>query len=172
MDLGEWMQSYFAMLRRVVPQLGEEDISSVESALCEVLGLEDHRDLVGRDLPDEEVLRILRSFDFRKFHPELLAEIEMDEPELPKGVPLLSLVAEADFPINGRVWRIYRNDVDPFPSNPHAHWVAKAWKLDLRNGDAYLRRTFVGWSLRRKELNTLRALAEQRGIAMPPLALG
>lgn len=169
-DVGKRLCAYIEMLRRVVPQLPEQDFGNVESALCEVLGLEDHRELLDRDLADDEVLRLLCSFDFRKFHPQLLAEIEMDEPEIPEGVRLFCLLREADFRISGRLWRIYRNDADPFPSNPHAHWVKEAWKLDLANGDAYLGRKFVGWRMPKPDFARLRRAAESRGIALPHLA--
>jgi len=28
---------------------------------------------------------------------------------------------EKDFKVSGEVWRIHKNDTDPFPSRPHAH---------------------------------------------------
>jgi hypothetical protein len=169
-DFAKRLCAFIEMLRRIVPQLSEPDFGNVESALCEVLGLVDHRDLLKLDLSDEDVIRHLRSFDFRKFHPQLLAQIEMDEPEIPVGVPLHCLIREADFRISGRLWRIYRNDADPFPSNPHAHWVKEAWKLDLANGDAYLGREFVGWRMPKPDFARLRRAAESRGIALPHLA--
>jgi len=33
-------------------------------------------------------------------------------------------IDEADVAVDGEKWRIHKYDVDPFPSNPHAHYIA------------------------------------------------
>jgi hypothetical protein len=33
-------------------------------------------------------------------------------------------IDEADVAISGEKWRIHKSDADPFPSNPHAHYMA------------------------------------------------
>ena len=33
---------------------------------------------------------------------------------------------EEDFKVDGEVWRVHKNDADPFPSKPHAHCVGGA----------------------------------------------
>jgi hypothetical protein len=39
------------------------------------------------------------------------------------------------------IWRIHNNDVDPFPSDPHADRVDQPEKLDLYTGDVYSKKT-------------------------------
>ena len=34
-----------------------------------------------------------------------------------------SLRLEEDYRVGGEVWRVHKNDPDPFPSRPHAHCV-------------------------------------------------
>ena len=33
---------------------------------------------------------------------------------------------EEDFNVDGEIWRVHKNDPDPYPSNPHAHCIAGA----------------------------------------------
>ena len=35
-----------------------------------------------------------------------------------------TLRLEEDYRVAGEVWRVHRNDPDPFPSRPHAHCIA------------------------------------------------
>ncbi len=33
-------------------------------------------------------------------------------------------IEEADVAIDDEKWRIHKSDADPFPSNPHAHYIS------------------------------------------------
>ncbi len=49
---------------------------------------------------------------------EALAQIEFEESPLPLGV--MRCLDEVTIKRDGCIWRIHKNDADPFPSNPHA----------------------------------------------------
>jgi hypothetical protein len=36
--------------------------------------------------------------------------------------------------LKGEIWEIHQNDVDPWPSNPHAHNVETGYKVNLSTG--------------------------------------
>ena len=51
-------------------------------------------------------------------------------------------ILEEDFKVGGEVWRVHKNDPDPFPSRPHAHCVGGkdrfiGLKLHLGTGQMY-----------------------------------
>jgi hypothetical protein len=52
---------------------------------------------------------------------ELLGEIEFEASPIPDGT--MRRLDEVTIKRDGCIWRIDRNDADPFPSNPHAHNV-------------------------------------------------
>ena len=50
---------------------------------------------------------------------KVLATIEFDTSPIPNGV--MRRMDEVTVKRDGCVWRIHKNDADPYPSNPHAH---------------------------------------------------
>lgn len=94
----------------------------VRLALYEVLNIPpaNYWELLDRRFTSNQIIEHLKSFNFKKLKPELLAEIELAESILPDGIP--RSLNEETVKIKGEVWRIYKNDVDPFPSSPHAHY--------------------------------------------------
>lgn len=96
-----------------------------------------------------------------------LVEIEFAESPIPDGT--FRRVDEVTIKRDGCLWRIHRNDPDPFPSNPHAHNVESELKLDLSNGRLYFGRQFAGRSISSKDLEFIRSEAANRDIILPPL---
>jgi hypothetical protein len=39
-------------------------------------------------------------------------------------LPNANYVLEEDFKVGGEIWRVNKNDADPFPSTPHAHCIS------------------------------------------------
>ncbi len=99
---------------------------------------------------------------------EWIAEIDLGEHPI-EGSYLREL-REATVKCGGYIWRIHRNDADPFPSNPHAHNLENGLKLHLGTGQLYLGSKPAGGKFKRKHLFTLRALAAEKGLPLPPLA--
>jgi hypothetical protein len=99
---------------------------------------------------------------------ELLAEIEFEQSPIPDGT--LRRLDEVTIKRDGCVWRIHKNDTDPFPSNPHAHNLESGLKLDLSSGGLYLGTRDTGKRISKKDLNFIRTEATLKHITLPPLA--
>lgn len=97
-----------------------------------------------------------------------LTTIELDISPIPDGCR--RRFDEVTIKRDGLVWRINKNDVDPFPSNPHAHNVESGLKLDLSNGNLYFMRRFTEKTIAQKHLLAIRTQAEQKGVKLPSLA--
>jgi hypothetical protein len=128
---------------RAASRLSEASGISVEyadvlDALVDVLKLESQADLLDDEHSAEAIVEQLLSYDFKKLHPNLMGEVFLDHSILPEQVT--QRLVEVTVKAHGQVWRIYQNDADPFPSNPHAHNVQSGLKLNLTNGELFLRR--------------------------------
>src|SRR6266404_6153360 len=99
---------------------------------------------------------------------ELLTEIEFEKSPIPDGT--LRRLDEVTIKRDGCVWRIYKNDADPFPSDPHAHNLESGLKLDLSNGGLYFRRQFTEKKISKKDLDFIRTQAALRKVNLPQLA--
>ena len=102
------------------------------------------------------------------FMNKLLAEIEFEESPIPDGT--MRRLDEVTIKRDGCIWRIHKNDADPFPSNPHAHNVESGLKLDLSNGALYFGGEPSGKSISRKHLDFIRNQAASKGITLPSVA--
>ncbi|MCK5243319.1 hypothetical protein KAR34_12800 [bacterium] len=69
---------------------------------------------------------------------------------------------------DGQVWRIHKNDSDPFPSKPHAHNLESRLKMDLSTGNLYYKNEFQE-TIKTKYLFDLRDRAEKKGVLLPEL---
>ena len=143
----------------------------VQWALSNALGIESGSDdaleqLVARCPDATEIVRLVQGFNFAKFHPEKVDEVELEMDILPPDVS--HLLFEQQIKRNGKIWTIHRNDADPFPSNPHAHNYDKNLKLDLSNGTLYRHKKPQG-RVKHKDLLFLRSQVRS-DIELPPLA--
>jgi hypothetical protein len=71
----------------------------------------------------------------------ILLEIDLGYSPIPDGC--MRRLDEVSVKRDGHVWRIHRNDADPFPSHLHAHNVESGLKLDLTTGNLYLGTQFT-----------------------------
>ena len=138
----------------------------VREALLHAYGIEEQVDLLPLKLTHQDILERLQSFDFDSLEP--LTEIEFDTSIIPPDIP--TLLVEAEVKHKNEIWRIYKTDADPFPSNPHAHETQTGYKLHLGNGGLYKRRDLIG-KIRNKDLLAIREAVTRRvhGIILPPL---
>lgn len=74
---------------------------------------------------------------------------------------------KADVKVAGKIWTVHKSDIDPFPSNPHAHNYEEKLKLHLGNGGLYRKTKLLG-SIRSKELIAIREKIKKR---LPSLVL-
>ena len=125
--------------RPTVSQLHGLEITSldIQNALSSVLGVDDMNpaELLDKNLTADRIVELLRSFDFGKYHPEIIVEIELEEGIIPDGTA--RLLTEKTVKVKGEVWAVHKNDADPWPSNPHAHSYDAGLKLHLGTGELY-----------------------------------
>lgn len=111
------------------------EYADVLDALVDVFKLESQIDLLDEELNAEAIVKDLSSYNFKKLHPTLIGEVVLQHSILPEQVA--QRLVEITVKAHGQVWRIYQNDADPFPSNPHAHNVQSGLKLNLNNGELF-----------------------------------
>lgn len=98
---------------------------------------------------------------------EIVDEVELDHSPIPSGC--LRRLDEITIKKDGQIWRIHKNDDDPFPSNPHAHNLESRLKLDLSNGNLYYKRRDTGKTISRKDLLAIRSKITK--IQLPPIII-
>ena len=125
--------------RAVLSQLHGLELtgSDIQSALVEVLAIPDNppHGVLDKGLTASQIIDTLKSFNFKKLHLEILAEFTEDEPLVPEGIP--RLLTEQTVKVKGEVWRVHKNDADPFPSTPHAHNYESGVVLHLGSGEMF-----------------------------------
>lgn len=129
--------------------------SDIQTALAEKLAIADKDivDLIHKELTAEKIVELLKSFNFAKYHPEIIAEIELEESILPARMP--KLITEQTVKVKGEIWQVHKNDADPFPSTPHAHNYASGVSLHLGTGELFKNRESAG-QISCKNLKTIR----------------
>jgi hypothetical protein len=100
---------------------------------------------------------------------DILCEVEFEVSPIPDGV--MRRLDEVTVKRDGCIWRIHKNDADPFPSNPHAHNVESGLKLDLSTGALYFRSQPSGKRISRKHLDFIRTEAAAKGVTVPALGI-
>jgi len=98
---------------------------------------------------------------------ELLCEVDFPESPIPSRCH--RQINEITIKRDGCVWRVYRNDADQFPSNPHAHNVESGLKLDLLSGRLFFNRQYTSKSISQKDLLFIRSELQRRNIQLPQL---
>jgi hypothetical protein len=141
----------------------------IQRALCAKLKIDvaNLDALLDQHLTEEGIIEHLREFDFRQSHPEVLAEFELEDGILPDDI--VRLLTEKTIKVKGEIWRVHKNDADPFPSVPHAHNYEAGIRLHLGNGELFnWDRQRVG-NIGEKKLKAVRE--KLNGIPLPPLYL-
>src|SRR5579871_2436935 len=75
------------------------------------------------------------------------------------------LFLEEDYRVDGEVWRVHKNDCDPFPSKPHAHCINGRFagcKLHLGTGQRYNGHQALGKFLAPKQFSQLLELIKPK----------
>ena len=98
---------------------------------------------------------------------EIIDEVELDHSPIPSGC--LRRLDEITIKKDGQIWRIHKNDDDPFPSNPHAHNLESGLKLDLSTGKLYYKRGDMSKTISRKDLLAIRSKITK--IQLPPITI-
>lgn len=110
----------------------------------------------------------LKIYDEVKDFPfsNLLGQIELFDDECIHVEGIASNLYEKQIKVKGQKWELHKNDVDPFPSDPHAHNYETGLKLDLSNGNLYKKKTLID-SIDKKTLAAIRNRFTVAGFTMP-----
>jgi len=139
----------------------ENILNALFIELAEKRNLEWVGDVYDQELTLQEVVEILKNFDFSVFAKAIGTE-EIIPSEL--RINYKVRIKEA-----GMIWIIHKYDQDPFPSNPHAHNIDNNFKLHLGNGICYRRREEV-YRIPKKNLLDIRKKIENSiNIQLPEL---
>lgn len=139
----------------------------VEQEIGKVLdGLEVATYFLRKGLRPDSVKEVVQHLDaqFLSRFPAFTERIILEATALPPELPLF--VRKKQYKVRGEVWTIHQNDVDPFPSSPHAHNHIQNLVMHLGNGKLYRNRNFVAGAKRKCFLD-LRSLV--KSVALPPL---
>jgi GNAT superfamily N-acetyltransferase len=76
-------------------------------------------------------------------------------------------ILEEDLKVAGEVWRVHKNDPDPFPSRPHAHCIAGpvrfvGCKLHLGTGELFNGKTSLRRALNKPQFERLLELIREK----------
>lgn len=124
-------------------------------ALMEATG-KDFQELALEDWNSEKILGAIRNTEYLSRFPVIQEEVVVvEETIIPDNV--IRGIYEEQVKFKGEKWVVHKNDVDPFPSNPHAHNYESGLKLHLGNGELYDGTTLVG-AIPCKKLKQLRGL--------------
>lgn len=171
-DIEQKLISYITASARARPILSqlhglELEAIDIQNALCAVLELDNihPKELLDRQLTEGQIVELLKDFDFKQFHHEVLAEIELEDGIIPEGTA--RLLTEKTVKVKGEVWRVHKNDADPWPSNPHAHNYDAGLTLHLGTGELFdSNRKSVG-NIGAKKLSAVRE--KLSALTLPPI---
>lgn len=171
-DIEQKLISYITASTRALPILSqlhglELKAIDIQNALCQKLEIDDALPnlLLDKSLTEEQIIELLRDFNFKKFHPEFLTEIELEDGIIPEGTR--RLLTEKTVKVRGEVWMVHKNDADPWPSNPHAHNYDAGLTLHLGTGDLFDTNRKLVSNIGKKKLAAVRN--KLRSISLPPL---
>jgi len=104
------------------------------------------------ELEYDAALNLLSNFNF----DTVLSKIQTTEGLIPRECLIEYKVR---IKARGQIWVIHKYDLDPFPSNPHAHDIQNNIKLDLSNGNCYRVRQYI-YTVKKKDLLIIRQQAQ------------
>ncbi|EKK9988707.1 hypothetical protein PP645_004412 [Vibrio vulnificus] len=143
-------------------ELVENKLNRTVSAaeIIEELG---HQD-IEYSCPDTVVS--LLSDEFVSKLPIIIQKVISEETLIPSGVEVV--FEKKKYRVKGEVWVVHKNDVDPFPSSPHAHNYDQNLVIHLGNGRMYRKRDYVA-TAKKKQFLALRQQIDN--VELPPLEI-
>ena len=160
-DLEELISKYNTESSKALEILNRDrsiKISSAEFqlALGNLLGYSahpaDNLNVITHELNCDDMLDILSKHTFEQ--RELICEIKIPEAFIPKSFP--RLLEEKQLKFKGHILQVYKTDVDPWPSKPHAHSKEFGWKVHLGNGKCFDNNKNHVYTFRKKDLIYIR----------------
>jgi len=138
---------------------------NIEDALVDLLRVDSPVDLLSRNLNEKSLVSLLDNYDFSRVLPVTICDVILREPAIP--VDGRFRLVEVTIKNRGEVWRVHKNDADPWPSNPHAHNLESGLTLHLGTGELFMKRRNTGRRISKKHLEAIRS--EIPNCSLPPL---
>lgn len=143
------------------------DSMCLQQAQVELLRVPSCEFLPERNLSAEQMVSLLEGYHFA----QTLERVRAENTFIPRG--LSTRLDEERRKMKGEQWEIHKNDVDPWPSDPHAHNVETGYKLNLATGDLHNPRKRRNESfLKRMPKKQLLALRSLFTTPLPDLDIG
>ncbi|WP_391087842.1 hypothetical protein [Vibrio sp. NH-UV-68] len=144
-------------------------IESIESKLNRIVSAAEIIEELGAKDVDcscaDSVISSL-SDEFISNLPLIIQKVISKETLIPSGVPVV--IEKKKYRVKGEVWVVHKNDVDPFPSSPHAHNYDQNLVMHLGNGRMYRKRNYVA-TAKKKQFLALRQQIDC--VTLPPLEI-
>ena len=124
--------------------------------------------LISKGISVDVEAKVLLHLDaeFLSQFPSFIDRVILDGSVIPSEIPVY--VRKKRYRISGEVWVVHQNDVDPFPSSPHAHNYDENLVMHLGNGKLYRKREYIT-TAKQKKFIQLRELI--KNIQLPPLEI-
>lgn len=141
----------------------------VEAAVLRVLDpMAVTEQLISKGVSEISIEKVLQHLDedFLSRFPKFSERLILDETLIPPNVPIF--ISKKRYKINGEIWVVHMNDVDPFPSSPHAHNYDQKLVMHLGSGAMYRERKYVATINKRKFLKLREMITS---VNLPPLEI-
>lgn len=119
----------------------------------------------GREVSSSnELVRLIQEFGYISKGPKIIKRVVSDDSLIPDDIPVF--LTKKKYKVKGEVWDVHQDDVDPFPSSPHAHNYDQNLVMHLGNGKLYRKRDCIG-KAKKKAFLKLRELVDN--VELPKL---
>jgi hypothetical protein len=113
-----------------------------------------------------ELVHRIQEFGYISKKPKILKRVVSDDSLIPDYIPVFLI--KKKYRVKGEVWDVHQDDVDPFPSSPHAHNYDQNIVMHLGNGKLYKKRECIG-KAKKKYFLKLRGLIDN--VELPKLEI-
>lgn len=120
-------------------------------------------EILFKDLSVVQIVEVV--LKHKALYGQPICKIILEESILPDEIDNSLIKAYLKF--KGEKWVVHKNDLDNFPSNPHAHNYDTNTKLHLGSGELFREKNICGY-IKPKDLKSLRQLIQKR---LPKLKL-
>lgn len=151
-DFSKKINDYNDKCRQAAEHLDGWTVSDIQEILPAHFDLKYPVDMIHQDIEVEQIVEIMRSYK-PMTHTDCadIGEVDLSENDFSP-----QYLTEQTVKQKGVVWRLHKNDADPWPSICHAHNYDTGEVIDLTNGKIYSKNRIFLRTLKPKKLNELK----------------
>ena len=151
-DFSEKINSYNDKCRQAAEQLDGWTVADIQEILPAHFDLKYPVDMIHQDIDVWQIVEIMKSHKLVTH----TACVDFGEVELSDNDFSPQFLTEQTVKQKGVVWRLHKNDADPWPSTCHAHNYDTGEVIDLTNGNIYSKNRTFSRTLKPKKLSELK----------------